>query len=193
MSAGDEPVTEPGAEVPADPAVEADQVGAPADGAAEAPQDPAAAALAEAETRIAELTDDLQRKQAEFVNFRNRAERDKQAASAAAKASVLTALLDVLDDLDRARAHGDLETGPLKSFADKLGDVLTGQGLAAFGAEGDVFDPELHEAVQHAGGDGVPVVATVLRTGYRHGDRVLRHAMVVVEDRAEEPAAEADR
>lgn len=191
MSTADESVTEPGAEVPADPAVEADQVGAPA-GAADEQQDPLAAALAQADTRIAELTDDLQRKQAEFVNFRNRAKRDEQAAAAAAKASVLTALLEVLDDLDRARSHGDLESGPLKVFADKLGDVLAGQGLAAFGAEGDEFDPELHEAVQHTGGDGVPVVATVLRTGYRTGDRVLRHAMVVVEDRAAEPSAEAD-
>ena len=62
----------------------------------------------------------------------------------------------MLDDLDRARSHGDLESGPLKSVADKLVGALDGLGLSAFGDEGDDFDPALHEAVQHEGDGEAP-------------------------------------
>ena len=136
------------------------------------------------DARIAELTNDLQRKHAEFLNFRKRTLRDIEDAKSNAKGAVLAAMLDVLDDLDRARAHGDLEEGPLRAFSDKLVGALTGQGLTAFGEVGDGFDPELHEAVQHSGDGDVPVISAVLRRGYRAGDRVLRTAMVVVEDRS---------
>lgn len=135
--------------------------------------------------RVAELTADLQRVQADFANYRKRALRDQQAAADRAKATVVSQLLGILDDLDRARSHGDLESGPLKSVADKLADVFSGLGLAAFGAEGDDFDPMLHEAVQHEGGDsegGHPVIGTVMRQGYKLGEQVLRHAMVGVVD-----------
>ena len=88
----------------------------------------------------------------------------------------------MLDDLDRARSHGDLESGPLKSVADKLSGVLESLGLVAFGAEGDEFDPSLHEAVQHEGDGSNPVIGTVMRQGYKLGDQVLRHAMVGVVD-----------
>ena len=92
--------------------------------------------------------------QADFANYRKRALRDQQAAADRAKATVVSQLLGVLDDLDRARKHGDLESGPLKSVADKLTSALTGLGLVAFGAEGEDFDPALHEAVQHEGDGG---------------------------------------
>lgn len=134
------------------------------------------------EAKIAELTNDLQRKHAEFLNFRKRTLRDIDEAKVKAKGAVLASMLDVLDDLDRARAHGDLEEGPLRAFSDKLTNTLTGQGLTAFGEVGDGFDPELHEAVQHSGDGDVPVLTAVLRRGYRADDRVLRTAMVVVED-----------
>ncbi|MEY8018331.1 nucleotide exchange factor GrpE [Mycobacterium servetii] len=142
----------------------------------------------EAETRVAELTADLQRVQADFANYRKRAQRDQQAAADRAKAGVVNELLGVLDDLDRARKHGDLDSGPLKSVADKLLSALTGLGLTAFGAEGEDFDPVLHEAVQHEGdgADGAkPVIGTVMRQGYRLGDQVLRHALVAVVDTVE--------
>jgi molecular chaperone GrpE len=135
--------------------------------------------------KVAELTADLQRVQADFANYRKRALRDQQAAADRAKATVVSQLLGVLDDLDRARKHGDLDSGPLKSVADKLMSALTGLGLAAFGAEGEDFDPVLHEAVQHEG-DGSegskPVIGTVMRQGYRLGENVLRHALVGVVD-----------
>ena len=98
------------------------------------------------------------------------------------KAAVVTQLLPVLDDLDRARSHGDLESGPLKSVADKLATALEGLGLSGFGDEGDEFDPALHEAVQHEGDGTHPVVGTVMRRGYKVGDQVVRHALVGVVD-----------
>ena len=132
--------------------------------------------------QVAELTADLQRVQADFANYRKRALRDQQAAADRAKAAVVNQLLGVLDDLDRARKHGDLESGPLKSVADKLVSALEGLGLSGFGAEGDEFDPALHEAVQHEGDGTHPVVGTVMRRGYKVGDQVVRHAMVGVVD-----------
>lgn len=139
----------------------------------------------ESGAKVAELTADLQRVQADFANYRKRALRDQQAAADRAKATVVSQLLGVLDDLDRARAHGDLDSGPLKSVADKLMSALTGLGLAAFGGEGEDFDPVLHEAVQHEGDGGEgskPVIGTVMRQGYRLGENVLRHALVGVVD-----------
>ena len=132
--------------------------------------------------KVAELTADLQRVQADFANYRKRALRDQQVAGERAKAAVVSQLLTVLDDLDRARSHGDLEGGPLKSVADKLTAALAGLGLSAFGAEGDEFDPSLHEAVQHEGEGSKPVLGTVMRQGYKLGDVVLRHALVGVVD-----------
>jgi molecular chaperone GrpE len=154
-------------------------------GAAPGGTAPAAGKAVEAGAKVAELTADLQRVQADFANYRKRALRDQQAAADRAKATVVSQLLGVLDDLERARAHGDLDSGPLKSVADKLMSALTGLGLAAFGAEGEDFDPVLHEAVQHEGDggeDSKPVIGTVMRQGYRLGENVLRHALVGVVD-----------
>ncbi len=136
----------------------------------------------ETQSEAAELVADLQRVQADFTNYRKRALRDQQVATQRAKAHVVTQLLPVLDDLDRARAHGDLDSGPLKSVADKLIAVLEGVGLAAFGSEGEEFDPALHEAVQHEGDGSHSVIGTVMRRGYKVGDHVVRHAMVGVVD-----------
>lgn len=142
--------------------------------------------------QVAELTADLQRVQADFANYRKRALRDQQAVVDRAKASVVTELLGVLDDLDRARSHGDLESGPLKALADKLTGVLSGMGLAPFGAEGDEFDPLLHEAVQHEGDGTHSVIGTVMRQGYKLGEQVLRHAMVGVVDTVPDADEDSD-
>lgn len=143
--------------------------------------------------KAAELLGDLQRVQADFANYRKRALRDQQAAADRAKAAVVNQLLGVLDDLDRARTHGDLESGPLKAVADKLVGALSGLGLTAFGEEGEDFDPALHEAVQHEGDGSRPVIGTVMRQGYKLGDQILRHAMVgvvdTVADDGDDPAA----
>jgi molecular chaperone GrpE len=155
-----------------DATVEAGDVDAPAE------PDPA---VAQSE-KEAELLADLQRLQAEYANYRRRADRERQGAVETGKATLISALLPVLDDLDRARAHGDLESGPLKGVADKIADTLKSQGLTAFGSEGDAFDPALHEAVQHDGDGAEPVIGQVYRQGYRLGERLLRTAMVTVTD-----------
>ncbi|MBJ7290439.1 MAG: nucleotide exchange factor GrpE [Williamsia sp.] len=133
----------------------------------------------------AELLADLQRLQAEYANYRRRADRERQGAVETGKATLISSLLPVLDDLDRARAHGDLESGPLRGVADKIVDTLKSQGLNTFGAQGDAFDPALHEAVQHDGDGANPVIGDVYRQGYRLGERLLRTAMVTVTDAAD--------
>lgn len=146
----------------------------------------------ESQDQAAELIADLQRVQADFANYRKRSLRDQQLAAERAKAHVVTQLLPVLDDLDRARAHGDLDTGPLKAVAEKLVTTLEGLGLNPFGGEGDAFDPGLHEAVQHEGEGTHPVVGTVMRRGYRVGDHVVRHALVGVVDTVPDAAEPAN-
>ena len=168
-----------------------------ASGAAPSGAAPAAAAGkgSASDEKVAELTADLQRVQADYANYRKRALRDQEATAERAKAAVVSQLLGVLDDLERARSHGDLDSGPLKSVADKLFGALTGLGLAAFGTEGDDFDPALHEAVQHEG-DGAegskPVIGNVMRQGYRLGEQVLRHALVGVVDTVADNSPTAD-
>jgi molecular chaperone GrpE len=148
-----------------------------------APSGPAPeAAEGSTSEEVTELKSTLQRVKAEYDNYRKRALRDQQLAADRTKVAVVTQLLPVLDDLDRARSHGDLESGPLKSVADKLATVLEGLGLTGFGDEGDEFDPALHEAVQHEGEGTHPIVGTVMRRGYKVGDQVVRHALVGVVD-----------
>ena len=130
--------------------------------------------------QLDERTADLQRVSAEFANYRRRMDRERTAGIEAARAGLLSELLPVVDDLDRARDHGDLTDGPLKAFADKMVALLAGQGVEQFGEEGDPFDPNLHEAVQDESDGGEPVLGTVLRKGYRMGERTLRAAMVIV-------------
>ncbi len=136
---------------------------------------------------LEERTRDLQRVQAEYANYRKRADRERLAAGDLAVSRVLADLLPVLDDLDRARAHGDL-TGGLKAVAEHLDSVFSKLGLVSFGEVGDPFDPEIHEAVMHDESDEVtePTCTTVMRPGYKHNDRLLRAAMVGVSDPSSE-------
>ena len=144
--------------------------------------------VSDVEAQLAERTEDLQRVSAEYANYRRRTERDRQGIIDTAKASVLAKLLPILDDLDLARQHGDLNEGPLKSFADKFTDTVTGLKLIPFGEEGEPFDPEIHEAVQDLSSGEDKALGTVLRRGYRVGDKVVRNAMVIIAD----PAAPAE-
>ncbi|WP_412100005.1 nucleotide exchange factor GrpE [Corynebacterium aurimucosum] len=137
------------------------------------------------EAQLAERTEDLQRLNAEYTNYRRRTERDRQAVIETTKAKVLADFLPILDDLELARQHGDLNEGPLKAIADKLTGVLTNNQLIPFGAEGDAFDPEVHEAVQDLSTGDEQVIGTVLRRGYTVGERVVRTAMVIIADPAE--------
>ena len=118
-------------------------------------------------------------------------EPDRVVVGELAAGRVIADLLPVLDDIDRARAHGDL-TGAFKAVADQLDTVLAKHGLVAFGEVGDRFDPARHEAVMHEESPEVtePTATTVLRRGYKQGDRLLRPAMVGVTDPAPQAADE---
>ncbi|MBK1784728.1 nucleotide exchange factor GrpE [Prauserella cavernicola] len=160
-----------------------DEAGVPGPVAGEATVDEAVAPVSDLEKQLEERTADLQRVQAEYANYRRRVDRDREAVVAGGKASVVNDLLPLLDDLERAEQHGDL-TGAFKSVADKLVGALEKAGLESFGAEGEPFDPSVHEAVQHDTSPTVtePTVTMVLRRGYRFSDRVLRAALVGVTD-----------
>nr|WP_239157504.1 nucleotide exchange factor GrpE [Actinocatenispora thailandica] len=144
-------------------------------------------------TELAERTADLKRVVAEYANYRRRVERDRNVAAEQATGAVLASLLPVLDDLDRAREHGDL-VGPFGAVADQLVSALTKAGLTPYGEAGDPFDPMHHEAVAHSLSPDVtePTCVMVMRRGYRHGERMLRPAMVAVADPdPDAPPAEA--
>lgn len=137
-----------------------------------------------AEEQLAERTTDLQRVQAEFINYKRRVEDDRVRATRAGEQKVLADLLTVVDDFGRAEEHGEL-TGGFKAVADQVQATLTKFGVESFGVVGEAFDPQLHEAVFHAGEDPnveVTSIAQVMRTGFKVGDRVLRPATVGVVD-----------
>ncbi|NDF02923.1 MAG: nucleotide exchange factor GrpE [Actinobacteria bacterium] len=129
------------------------------------------------------LTEDLQRLQADYSNYRKRVDRDRAVAYELAVASVLNELLPILDDLDRARIHGELEGG-FKSVADQIENAVTKIGLVKFGEAGTPFDPQIHEALMHLTSTEVTeVTATeILQKGYKYKERVLRPARVTVTD-----------
>ena len=137
---------------------------------------------AEPKSKEAELLADLQRLQAEFVNYKNRVERDRDVARNNAIAEVIRAFLPALDDLTRAENHGDLEGTPFAAVVTKLRNAGDKFGLKAFGAKGDKFDPELHNALVQTPNNEVTetVVADVVEPGFMLGDRLLRPAMVAV-------------
>ncbi|MGV0343480.1 nucleotide exchange factor GrpE [Corynebacterium lehmanniae] len=151
-------------------------------------------AVSDIELQLAERTESLQRVSAEYANYRRRTERERGELANTAKAKFATQLLPLLDDLDLAEQHGDLEQGPMKAFADKFRAIVTGQGIKEFGAEGDAFNPEIHEAVQDLSQGDTKAVGTVLRKGYMIGDRLVRNAMVIIADPADpaEPAGEPE-
>jgi molecular chaperone GrpE len=124
-----------------------------------------------------EYLDMLRRLQAEFENYRRRVEAQREEQRAQAAADLVRELLPVLDACDAAVAagHGDVE--PVRA---QLLGTLEKHGLSTVAEAGVSFDPHVHEAVLHEEGDGEPVVAEVLRTGYLWNDRVVRAAMVKV-------------
>ena len=133
--------------------------------------------------RVRELTADLQRLQAEYVNYKRRVDRDRELVLQNAKFSVLSSLLPVLDDVDRAREHEELDGG-FKAIAEALERIVAGEGLVKFGASGDPFDPRVHEALMHSLSPDVATTTCdkVVQAGYQFGDRVVRPALVTVVD-----------
>ena len=145
---------------------------------------------------LAERTADLQRLQAEFLNYKRRVDRDRELVRQNATYMALAPITEVLDTIDRARQHGDLDPG-FQAVADQLERVVSGLGLTKFGEVGEPFDPRIHEALSHIGEDPEVEVTTckvVAKAGYRIGDRVVRAAQVLVVDPpsgpTEQPATE---
>jgi molecular chaperone GrpE len=149
-----------------------------------------------------EYLDSLRRLQAEFENYRKRVAKQQSDQIARAALSLVDKLLPVLDTLDLATSHiGDAESADgraLVAVSGQLRDVLSKEGLERIDPLGEVFDPTAHEAVGHApeevpdensgsdpdgsdpSGNGEPVVAQVMRAGYRWRGAVVRPAMVTV-------------
>jgi molecular chaperone GrpE len=175
---------------------EPQETAAPADsGPTTATNDQRASEVTELKDQLAERTSDLQRLQAEYVNYKRRVDRDRDLSRKVGIEGVLRDLLSVLDDLRSARDHGEL-TGAFKAVGDEIERITGKYGLVAFGEKGDPFDPHIHEALLHAHATGIdgPTCVEILQPGYKVGDKVLRPARVAVAepdpDAAPEPVAE---
>lgn len=139
------------------------------------------------EQQIADLTEALQRERADVINVRRRHDEQISTLKDMVKAGVVTELLPVIDNFERALKHvpANLQSndyvkgvnGVVKQFEKTLSDM----GVQRIKTVGEVFDPNMHEAVSMEEGDGsVEVVCEELQSGYHLGDNVIRHAMVKV-------------
>jgi molecular chaperone GrpE len=140
--------------------------------------------LERARRDLFELTTDLQRLQAEYLNYKRRVDRDRDLIRENATYAALAPIIEVLDTIDRAREHGELEGG-FRAVAEQLERIVAKLGLIRFGEPGDAFDPNIHEALSHIGQDPEVTVTTckvIAKVGYRIGDRVVRVAQVLVVD-----------
>ncbi len=136
----------------------------------------------------AERLSDLQRLQAEYINYKKRVDRDRDLQRELVIAGVVESLLPVLDEIQLARDHGELD-GPFAKIAEKLEATLGKYGVQRYGAAGDTFDPMVHQAMMHTHADLGPgvtetTVTQVMQPGYKLGERVVRPAMVAVADPA---------
>lgn len=136
-----------------------------------------------ADDLAAERLADLQRLTAEFANYRKRTEANREVERERVIGDVVRSLLPVVDDIDRADKHGDLVDGaPLTAIASKLRGVIERMGLVSYGAAGEEFDPNLHEALVQQPSSEVTVatIVDVIEVGYMLGSTQVRPAKVVV-------------
>ena len=147
--------------------------------------------LAEEKKKAEDYLANWQRAQADFINYKRRSEQEKEEVSKFANSLLMLNLLPILDDLERALASIPPKLAKL-SWVDgirlierKLWASLEAQGLSQIKAQGEPFDPKLHEAAMHSKGkEGI--VIEELQKGYKLHDRVIRPAMVVVGNGEEE-------
>jgi molecular chaperone GrpE len=181
----------------AESAESAAAAGGPGAGSEPAEESPQNGEVANLKASLAERTADLQRLQAEYINYKRRVERDRELVRAIAVENVFRDLLGVLDDIRSAREHEEL-TGGFKAVAEELARVAGKYGVESFGSKGDAFDPHIHEALMHVPAQpGTPVsedvtgptCVEILQPGYKIGDRVIRPARVAVADPPEASAA----
>ena len=144
------------------------------------------AELETAKQAAADAKDQLLRVMAEYDNFRKRTEKEKAAIYDNAVKDAVAEILNVADTMEMALAHKNCEADDLRKGVEmiekNLHAALTKLKVEPIGAEGDPFDPELHQAVSHIENEdlGENVIAQVYRKGYRIGDKIIRHATVVV-------------
>ena len=174
----------PAQEAPAaDAAKSQDNGDAPADGKADGADkaDDTLTPLGQAKKEAAEYLEALQRERAEFINFRNRAQKEQDRFRQHGIIDVLTALLPALDDIDRIREHSEMDDS-FKAVAAKIDKAFEKFGVEKFGEKGEDFDPTKHDAILHKPDPNAEkeTVDTVVEAGYRIGDRVIRAARVVV-------------
>jgi molecular chaperone GrpE len=124
---------------------------------------------------------------AEFDNYRRRTKQERALAEETGKREVLLALLDVKDDVDRALLHiretSDAVAEGLRLIQQRFNNLLEAHGVTAFESEGEVFDPEIHEAMTMIDGDDGEQSGTVYsehRRGYFMNGKLLRPARVAV-------------
>lgn len=170
------------------PASQPDDV-ATSDASAEDNEEEALSELDQVKADMAQAADDLARAHADLYNLQQEYQgfvrRSREGAAGhrqAGQTAVVEALIPVLDEVELARQHGDL-TGPFAAVASKLESILADKfSLERFGAQGDTFDPTLHEALMAVESDEVdePTIAMVMQPGYRLGERVVRAARVQV-------------
>ncbi|MEK7471929.1 MAG: nucleotide exchange factor GrpE [Patescibacteria group bacterium] len=140
----------------------------------------------EIDKKVVELTADLQRLQADFINFKVRAERERLDALRLGREMAVSELLPVFDNLERAFAHTPKELQDnnwvkgINVLEKQLLDVLSNLGLHKIETVGKIFDPSLMEAVSVEDGPGEEVVAEEMQSGYMLGDKILRPAIVKV-------------
>ena len=155
--------------------------GADKAGAADGKADDTLTPLGQAKKEAAEYLEALQRERAEFINFRNRAQKEQERFRQHGIIDVLTALLPALDDIDRIREHSEMDDS-FKAVANKIDKAFEKFGVEKFGEKGEDFDPTKHDAILHKPDPNAEkeTVDTVVEAGYRIGDRVIRAARVVV-------------
>ena len=140
--------------------------------------------LEKAKAELSAMNDKYLRMIAEYDNFRKRSAKERENVYADAYSDVLEAILPVIDNLERALmfADGEALTEGVKMTLKQFEDSMTRLGVTAFGARGEEFDPNIHNAVMQVEDSelGESQVAEVLQKGYKKGDKVIRYAMVKV-------------
>ena len=137
--------------------------------------------LAELEKKLAEYDDKYLRMAAEYDNFRRRAREERDAVYENAACDTIAQLLPIVDNLERAALYqGDKVSEGLAMITKSVGEVLAKLGVESFGAVGDIFDPNLHNAVMHEENDSAKdgEITEVFQKGYKKGKHIIRFAMV---------------
>ena len=122
---------------------------------------------------------------AEYDNFRKRTTKEKEQSYLNGRADAVEKLLPVYDNLLRALQQETQDAAFKKGVEmtmTELVKILNGLGVEIFGAEGDLFDPNLHNAIMHLDDESVPenTVTQVFQQGFKMGDKIVRFAMVQV-------------